>query len=478
MKPWDELLRTNQVISVDEWRQILASIPENESEASAILFRARKDISSALTSALLKALKKVLASKSYYEYVSGCSSTMAVLERGPVWLARTISLTSGLWMERIRHVVNSAYRSDFWFDTVQEMDEMVDGEKNETYEVGEAWVGCGVWRWVMHARHRLSCLLQKFVRVTRAPVWIRDVERYERLISLNALQRLERILSIFIGYHHEMISSLYRDKALGACTGVELRIRLSQVCRMNEQFFGEMASHDLDGMERVTFSHFGARLMVAESNTWLAARMLEELAFIECVVATIPGSVPFRTTSLCSSLSTKERETCSEIMCRMEGTNRGRILLDHPSHWERHWLGYLVGFSGLLGTYRYLTSFPTSLTARMTDISTGLSAFWRERIATPLSSIYREVFLSSYKTSMDPCVVRAERDSLKRMVVEFTRETYRTASESERAMAEIKAANGDLSPVMEVYERQIRNPVINLFAGDVIRALLIQVQKP
>eukprot|EP00166_Cyanidium_caldarium_P002256 ctg_2259.g660 len=111
------------------------------------------------------------------------------------------------------------------------------------------------------------------------------------------------------------------------------------------------------------------------------------------------------------------------------------------------------------------------------DLRAQAVAFWQGRIVAPLASVYREVFLSSYKTSMSPDSVHAEREALQRMVTDFTRETYRNASAEERRAAESQAARGDLAPVMQVYERQLRNPVVNMLAGDVIRALLIQVQK-
>lgn len=40
-----------------------------------------------------------------------------------------------------------------------------------------------------------------------------------------------------------------------------------------------------------------------------------------------------------------------------------------------------------------------------------------------------------------------------------------------------KIREGDLTPVLQVYEEDIKSPLKNMFAGSLVRSLLIQIQK-
>lgn len=77
--------------------------------------------------------------------------------------------------------------------------------------------------------------------------------------------------------------------------------------------------------------------------------------------------------------------------------------------------------------------------------------------------------------------LKADRESLERMVVEFAtdrpNETGTSYSEMEIKSIRAKVKEGDLTPVLRAYERDLRKPFIGTVRGDLIRALLIQVQK-
>lgn len=86
----------------------------------------------------------------------------------------------------------------------------------------------------------------------------------------------------------------------------------------------------------------------------------------------------------------------------------------------------------------------------------------------------------------------AERDSLQRMLADFQRDYVRKRGEAPAIEAAIEAAataaalGGDgeearmlqgLDLVMRTYEREMQRPLRNLVGGELVRALLIQVQK-
>lgn len=76
-----------------------------------------------------------------------------------------------------------------------------------------------------------------------------------------------------------------------------------------------------------------------------------------------------------------------------------------------------------------------------------------------------------------------DRDSLERMVIDFaidnSNSTDRNYALTESQISEIRAKvrEGDLTPVLRAYEKDLRNPLRGTLRGDLVRALLIQVQK-
>lgn len=76
-----------------------------------------------------------------------------------------------------------------------------------------------------------------------------------------------------------------------------------------------------------------------------------------------------------------------------------------------------------------------------------------------------------------------DRDSLERMVIDFSIENSRSiglkSPLTESQISEIRARvrEGDLTSILRVYERELRNPLRGTIRGDLVRTLLIQIQK-
>merc|ERR1712000_747843 len=76
--------------------------------------------------------------------------------------------------------------------------------------------------------------------------------------------------------------------------------------------------------------------------------------------------------------------------------------------------------------------------------------------------------------------LKADRESLERMVVEFALQNPDNGTAfTEAQIAEIRTRvrEGDLTPVLKAYEREMQSPIKNAVMGDLVRTLLIQVQK-
>ncbi|KIW57078.1 hypothetical protein PV05_05679 [Exophiala xenobiotica] len=76
--------------------------------------------------------------------------------------------------------------------------------------------------------------------------------------------------------------------------------------------------------------------------------------------------------------------------------------------------------------------------------------------------------------------LKADRESLERMVVEFALQNPDNGTAfTEAQIAEIRTRvrEGDLTPVLKAYEREMQSPIKNAIMGQLVRTLLIQVQK-
>ncbi|KAI9871267.1 MAG: Nuclear control of ATPase protein 2, partial [Watsoniomyces obsoletus] len=76
--------------------------------------------------------------------------------------------------------------------------------------------------------------------------------------------------------------------------------------------------------------------------------------------------------------------------------------------------------------------------------------------------------------------LKADRESLERMVVDFAVEHPENGTKyTEPQIAEIrvKVKEGDLTPVLKAYEREMQSPIKNVVMGDLVRTLLTQIQK-
>jgi len=79
--------------------------------------------------------------------------------------------------------------------------------------------------------------------------------------------------------------------------------------------------------------------------------------------------------------------------------------------------------------------------------------------------------------------LKGDRESLERMVVDFAIDNpnvsvgSRSLDESQISEIRAKVKEGDLTPILRAYEKDLRKPFVGTIRGDLIRTLLIQVQK-
>ncbi|KAI9676650.1 MAG: Nuclear control of ATPase protein 2 [Trizodia sp. TS-e1964] len=157
-----------------------------------------------------------------------------------------------------------------------------------------------------------------------------------------------------------------------------------------------------------------------------------------------------------------------------------------PSLLVRYWLpatALLLSSSTLL---RLVANRKVAISAWIQDASHTSIDFWNNWIVEPIKKIIGTIRhdKASEIAIMSKESLQGDRASLERMVVDFAVDNPaaadaagRTLSESEISQIRAKIKEGDLTPVLRAYEKDLRSPFRGAITGDLIRALLIQVQK-
>ena len=108
--------------------------------------------------------------------------------------------------------------------------------------------------------------------------------------------------------------------------------------------------------------------------------------------------------------------------------------------------------------------------------------FWSNWVVDPIQRLIGTIRhdRASDIALMSKNSLEADRASLERMVVDFVQDRPVSTHESAPLDAQTITASvkeGDLTPVLKAYERDLRSPFVGTVRGDLIRALLIQIQK-
>ncbi|KAJ3161298.1 Nuclear control of ATPase protein 2 [Geranomyces michiganensis] len=111
------------------------------------------------------------------------------------------------------------------------------------------------------------------------------------------------------------------------------------------------------------------------------------------------------------------------------------------------------------------------------DVKETAYDFFVEWIVKPLENIYVTVRHKETRLSLSSAgSLAADLESLERMVVDYAKDQGVTDADKLRLIAQ-QAQIGDLSVVLQRYAEEIKSPLKNAVSGDLIRALLIQIQK-
>jgi len=150
-------------------------------------------------------------------------------------------------------------------------------------------------------------------------------------------------------------------------------------------------------------------------------------------------------------------------------TRRGILGLFRPRFLLR--LGFWSGVS--LGTLE-ITKKSNKLSWQLEVIAGHAQSFFLRRVVSPMKSIVNDVVFNRRTSITDREALQDAKRSLKAMIYDFLcKHQKKSMSDSERRRI---AAEMDMSPISEEYEKELRRPLQSIVSGKIARCVLIQLQ--
>ncbi|KAI3332972.1 ATP synthase regulation protein NCA2 [Ustulina deusta] len=156
-----------------------------------------------------------------------------------------------------------------------------------------------------------------------------------------------------------------------------------------------------------------------------------------------------------------------------------------PSRLVRYWLPATALLLSSTTILRIFVNKRQEILDWIQDLGATVRDFWFNWIIEPMRKVIGTIRhdANSEIAILSRDSLRADRESLERMVVDFTLDKSTTATGaspiSDTQIAEIRAKvrEGDVTPILRAYEKDLRSPLMGTVRGDLVRTLLIQVQK-
>lgn len=156
-----------------------------------------------------------------------------------------------------------------------------------------------------------------------------------------------------------------------------------------------------------------------------------------------------------------------------------------PPRLVRYWIAGAVGLLSSTTILRILVNRRADIINWIADFGVTIRDFWFNWVVEPTQKVIRTIRHdeTSEIAIMSRDSLKADRESLERMVIDFATDKPQFVGDgsalSDAAVSEIrsKVAEGDVTPVLRAFEKDLRKPFVGAVRGDLVRSLLIQVQK-
>lgn len=152
-----------------------------------------------------------------------------------------------------------------------------------------------------------------------------------------------------------------------------------------------------------------------------------------------------------------------------------------PSRLTRYWLpATALMFSSSL-ILRTLVKRRAEILQWIRELGSTIVDFWNNWVVEPTRKVIGTIRHDSDSevSIMSKRSLEGDRESLERMVVDFAVDNPegRSMTAAEVDNVRDKVREGDLTPVLKAYERELKSPLYGSVRGNLIRTLLIQIQK-
>ena len=145
----------------------------------------------------------------------------------------------------------------------------------------------------------------------------------------------------------------------------------------------------------------------------------------------------------------------------------------------RYWIPAIFLAVSSITLTQSVSSRQAQIEAWLREIGDTTIKFWSNWVLDPTMKIISTIRHDedSEVALMSKSSLTGDRESLQRMVVEFSKDHDHSLTQTQLQIIHDNVKEGDLTPVLKSYEMDLRRPFIGTIRGDLLRALLIQVQK-
>ncbi|KAI9689961.1 MAG: Nuclear control of ATPase protein 2 [Bathelium mastoideum] len=189
-------------------------------------------------------------------------------------------------------------------------------------------------------------------------------------------------------------------------------------------------------------------------------------------------AVFFRPTELAARLETILQPRINDYLLHTEQMLRS---YGRPPRLVRYWLPISIALVSSSTCFRVLINRKAAILTWIREFGATVIDFWSNWVVEPTKKIIGTIRHdeASEVSIMSKRSLEGDRASLERMVVDFAVDNPDgpTLGESQIAEMRVKVKEGDLTPVLKAYEKDLQKPLVGAVRGNLIRALLIQIQK-
>ncbi|KIJ54558.1 hypothetical protein M422DRAFT_200395 [Sphaerobolus stellatus SS14] len=152
--------------------------------------------------------------------------------------------------------------------------------------------------------------------------------------------------------------------------------------------------------------------------------------------------------------------------------------LRRPSRLTLLWPRLLLIPPAAIIAFRLIYGSKRSFVEHLVQIGETIKGFWENYLLQPFRDILDTVRTGGEEGMriINPEGVKADTQSLERMALDLGREKY-NFNQTELEELAVRIQQGDLTPILKIYEEDLKSPFKSAISGTLIRSLLIQIQK-